>query len=146
LYLLRCLRILVCVLLMSVACTPSIADDEIVAIVHPSVEQEQISLSLAKQIFAMKLKQWPGDGPIKVFVLPDRYPLHVRFSKQILDLFPVQLRLVWDRQVFSGTGQAPQVVDSEEEMLRFVADTPGAIGYLSRQKVDEERIRMVEVH
>ncbi len=145
-YLLRFLRILVFVLLMGVGCHAALAEDEIVAIVHPSVEQEQISLSLAKQIFAMKLKQWPGDGPIRVFVLPDRYPLHIRFSKQILELFPAQLRLVWDRQVFSGTGQAPYMVDTEEEMLNLVASTPGAIGYLTKQKVDEERIRMVEVH
>jgi hypothetical protein len=46
-------------------------------------------------------------------------------------MFPYQLRRVWDRQLFSGTGQAPSVVTSQDEMLRRVAATPGAIGYVA---------------
>ena len=68
--------------------------------------------------------------PVKVYVLPDDDPLHLRFAKVVLGLFPYQLRRVWDRQLFSGTGQVPTTVMTEAEMIRRVAATPGALGYV----------------
>ena len=58
------------------------------------------------------------------------------FSKEKLNVFPYQLRAAWDRLVFSGTGQAPNTVSSSEEMLAKVASTPGAIGYLTKSRMD----------
>ena len=52
-------------------------------------------------------------------------------------IFPYQLRSAWDRLVFSGIGQAPIRVNSVEEMLDRVANTPGAIGYLWKTNIDE---------
>jgi hypothetical protein len=61
-----------------------------------------------------------------------------------LQLFPYQLRRAWDRQLFSGTGQAPTVVADEQEMLRRVAATPGAIGYASAVP-DDASVRALEL-
>ncbi len=46
-------------------------------------------------------------------------------------MYSYVLRAAWDRMVFTGTGLAPTVVRSEEEMRRRVRETPGAIGYVS---------------
>jgi hypothetical protein len=84
----------------------------------------------ARLYFTMRLKNWPNETLVKVFVLQDSDPVHRRFVNQILELYPYQLRRVWDRHLFSGTGQAPIKVASEEEMLDRVAKTPGALGYV----------------
>ena len=84
----------------------------------------------------MRLRTWQNGLPIRVFVLPDDAPLHSIFAKQKLNVFPYQLRSAWDRLVYSGTGQAPFVVHSEEEMYKRIASTPGAIGYLSDARID----------
>lgn len=84
----------------------------------------------------MRLRKWDDGSPIKVFVLPDNDPLHVAFSKNVLRVFPYQLRSAWDRLVFSGTGEEPLKVDSEQKMRELVSSTPGAIGYLSQPMVD----------
>ena len=63
--------------------------------------------------------------------------LHQTVSKERLNVFPYQLRSQWDRLVYSGTGQAPTKVNSVEEMLAKVANTPGAIGYLWRTDINE---------
>ncbi len=81
---------------------------------------------------------------MKVFVLPDDNPVHSAFVKTILGLFPYQLRRVWDRQLFSGTRQAPTTVADEDEMLRRVTTTPGAIGYLERAPRDD-RVKTLRV-
>ncbi|MGH8473458.1 MAG: hypothetical protein ACREVJ_13600, partial [Gammaproteobacteria bacterium] len=119
---------------------------------------EAIARNTLSAIFGMRLRAWEDGTPIRVYVLPDNHAVHVMFCKQILGVFPHQYRTAWDRLVFSGTGQAPLevgseeemrarvagasgeapvVVDSEEEMRTRVAGTSGAIGYLSRKMIDE---------
>jgi ABC-type phosphate transport system substrate-binding protein len=105
---------------------------------------ESLTRNEARLFFTMRLKNWPNGTLVKVFVLPDNNPLHIRFSNEVLGLYPYQLRRVWDRQIFSGTGQAPTTVSSEQEMLERVATTPGAIGYADGP-IDNSSIRVLEV-
>lgn len=85
----------------------------------------------------MRLRKWEDGSSIKVYILPDEHPLHVAFSKNVLRVFPYQLRNAWDRLVFSGTGEEPIRVASEQQMRDAVGNTPGAIGYLSPSMIDE---------
>jgi hypothetical protein len=82
-----------------------------------------------RDIFFARQTKWPNGDPIRVFVLPDRHPLHVRFSKEVLGVYPYQLRSTWDRILYSGTGVPPTVVNSPQEARERVDETPGAIGY-----------------
>ncbi|CAE6496039.1 conserved hypothetical protein [Nitrosomonas nitrosa] len=107
------------------------------AIVHPAVNFQQLSRNSLRAIFGMRQRAWPDGSPIRVFVLPDDAQLHNRFAKEKLNIFPYQLRSAWDRLIFTGTGQAPFLVNSEEEMRARVASTPGAIGYLKRVNIDD---------
>ncbi|MBN2701154.1 MAG: hypothetical protein JXR29_06865 [Methylothermaceae bacterium] len=93
----------------------------------------------------MRRRTWPDDTPIKVFVLPDNHPLHRAFCKKVLRIYPHQLRRIWDRNVFSGTGQAPIEVDSVEEMRKQIASMDGAIGYLGGEGLDTS-VKAVTVH
>jgi ABC-type phosphate transport system substrate-binding protein len=95
-----------------------------------------LSKSALSAIFGMRLRKWEDGSPIKVFVLPDDDPLHIAFSKYVLRVFPYQLRSAWDRLVFSGTGEEPIKVKSEQQMRTVVGSTPGAIGYLSKSMID----------
>ena len=113
-------------------------------VTNPSVVEKTISKSSLRAIFGMRLHAWPDGTAIRVFVLPDDSPLHIAFSKEKLNVFPYQLRLAWDRLVFSGTGQAPDTVNSPEEMLAKVASTPGAIGYLYKSKMDG-RVNVLQI-
>ncbi len=114
-------------LLMSTPCRLADAAD---IVVHPDVSQHEITLNTARLLFTMRLLRWPDDAKVRVFVLPDEHELHREFSKRSLDLYPRQLRRVWDRHLFAGSGAVPLEVDTVEEMLRRVAQTPGAIGYV----------------
>jgi len=113
-------------------------------IVNRDVTATHLTSLELRAIFTMRLRTWPDGLPIRVFVLGDNATAQVEFSKKILDMFPYQLRRYWDRLVFSGTGQAPIELNSVEEMRDRVASTPGAIGYLPDNLVDN-RIRVVKV-
>lgn len=108
-------------------------------VVNPSLAGEQdIKLNALRAIFSMRLRTWPDGTPVRVFVLDDDKDLHVKFAKKRLDIYPHQLRYSWDRLVYSGTGQAPTKVSSEKEMLEKVAATPGAIGYLPENLINDK--------
>ncbi|MDR4516740.1 MAG: substrate-binding domain-containing protein [Nitrosomonas sp.] len=118
--------------------TDVMADSHYQIVTHPDVNESNISKNYLRAIFSMRLRTWPNGVIIKVFVLPDDHKLHHEFSKEKLSLFPYQLRQSWDRLVFSGTGQAPTTVSSNEDMLSRIMNTPGAIGYLETTYVNDE--------
>ncbi|WP_245955294.1 hypothetical protein [Kushneria indalinina] len=113
------------------------AHESVVLIANPSANPGNMTRETVRAIFAMRQRTLPNGEAAHVFVLPDKHPLHERFTKEILGVYPHQLRLSWDRLVFSGTGQAPNEVGSIEEMRQRVASTPGGLGYLEKGAVDD---------
>jgi hypothetical protein len=104
------------------------SDPGVQVIVNRSVDVPSLSQYKLRTVFGMRLSSWPDGKAVQVFVLPDDHPLHRRFAKQRLGVFPHQLRRAWNNLIYSGLGQAPTVVASEQEMRDRVARTPGAIG------------------
>ena len=115
-----------------------------VIIAFPSTSESTISRSSLRAIFGMRLNKWPANTPVKVFVMKDDAPEHNAFSKILLQVFPNQLRLAWDRQVFSGQGQYPEQVASAQEMLSKIASIPGAIGYIKSSEVTNN-VRILQI-
>ncbi|MCG7599356.1 hypothetical protein MHM84_06125 [Halomonas sp. McH1-25] len=124
---------------LSLACLTSWADDpnDVIMIAHPNVRVDTLARDTARAIFGMRQRTWPDGQAVSVFVLPDSHPIHARFAKSLLDVYPHQLRLAWDRAVFSGTGQAPNRVSTQAELLHHVASTPGGLGYIQRGYVND---------
>lgn len=101
-------------------------------IVAPERKDVTIDRKLLLSIYLGRVTSWQDGAPIRVFTLPDGHPLHEQFVRQQLGTYPYVLRSTWDKLVFTGTGFAPTVVTTEQEMRRRVEQTPGAIGYLTR--------------
>lgn len=121
---------------------PALPAQELIA--NPALPSAPVDRNQLRLYFTMRLKLWDSRIPLTVFVLPDHHPLHEQFAKSVLGLFPYQLRQVWDRQLFSGTGQAPITVNSEQDMIERVATTPGAIGYAA-SGVSHPQVQILEI-
>ncbi|MBU2967367.1 substrate-binding domain-containing protein [Amphritea sp. 2_MG-2023] len=114
-------------------------------IVSQDVKEQTLNRNFLFAVFSMRVTRWPDGRPIRVFVLPDRNPLHRLFVKQHLQIFPYQLRNKWDRQVFTGAGSEPEQVDTMEEMYRKVSQNKGAIGYIEESfNLNLEKVRVVD--
>lgn len=87
---------------------------------------------------------WPDGRRITVFVLPRRHALHLRFSKEHLQMFPYQLDRIWNKLTYSGLGVAPIMLNTPEELMDAIRNTPGAIGYVENAK-DEEALHVVKI-
>ncbi len=129
-------------LVLMLAWLPSASVMAVEIVSHPGVSKSRLTVAELRAIFSMRLTHWSDSTPITVYVLPGGHPLHKEFSKKVLKLFPHQLQTTWDRLVYSGTGNAPTVVTSEEEMQRMLAATPGAIGYIDESK-EHENIKTI---
>jgi hypothetical protein len=119
-------------LLLSLGASHPVRAQSVQIIVNPDIRGVPLDRDLLRAIFTMRLRSWPNGAPVRVFVLPDSDPVSDQFYREQLGMYSYVLRSAWDRMVYTGTGLAPTVVHSEEEMRERVLSTPGAIGYLSR--------------
>ena len=123
-------RSLIALLLLLAVQTASAGTVEVIT--SPDLSDVDLSRPALRSIFTMRQREWPNGTPVRVFVLPDSHPSHDQFCREQLGIYPYVLRSLWDRMVFAGTGLAPTVVNSEQEMRNKVQSTQGAIGYVSR--------------
>ena len=123
------LRSAVVALMLIAGVTANSAGDVTVKVNGVQLPSGFLTQDHLREIFFVRITSWPNGLPIRVFVLPDQNPIHIRFTKEKLGVYPYQLRSAWDRMIYSGTGVPPTVVDSMEEMRARLKSTPGAIGY-----------------
>lgn len=116
--------------------------EDIVVIANRDVSITRLDRDSLRAIFAMRQRTWPDGQAVHVFVLPNDSDVHAAFAKERLAVFPHQLQLAWDRMVFSGTGQAPHRIRTQQEMLEAIASTAGSIGYIAREYLDE-RVQVI---
>jgi ABC-type phosphate transport system substrate-binding protein len=115
-------------------------------IVNENVMINTLSRHELRSIFSMRSVRWNDGSPIRVFVLPDQNTFHKSFVKSELDMFPYQLRMSWDRAVFSGTGAPPRKVSNIEDMVTRIRSTQGGIGYINDESIPlAEGVKIVQV-
>ncbi|WP_422667062.1 hypothetical protein [Billgrantia montanilacus] len=141
---LKRLRLLALMLLPLLTAFASADGHQVSLVAHPDVDTRTLTRDTTRAIFAMRQRTWPDGQAVRVFVLPSNHAVHGRFTKERLAVYPHQLQLAWDRMVFSGTGQAPNRVSSQPEMLERIATTPGALGYLEREYLDD-RVQVISM-
>jgi ABC-type phosphate transport system substrate-binding protein len=73
--------------------------------------------------------------------MPISSELRQKFSAAIFNQKPEDQEEYWNQQYYQGI-MPPAVLTSDEAILRFVAITPGAIGYVRRESVDD-RVKVV---
>lgn len=111
----------------------TIADSPIVTL---SLENLKL-IYLRKTLLDQTGKRWI---PLN---LPPSSELRRAFSMALFGLLPEDQEDYWNDQYFQGISP-PEVMASEEAVLRFIAITPGAIGYVHKQKADN-RVKILKV-
>lgn len=54
-------------------------------------------------------------------------------------MFPYQLERIWNQITYSGQGDSPVIVGSQQALIEAVYDTPGAVGYASEEQIEQVR-------
>ena len=114
-------------------------------ITHIDTKNKTVSISRLQSIFGLRIKAWNDDTPITLYTITPFKKDHQNFCKYILGIFSHQLQRSWDRLTYSGRANSPTIVSSFDEMIDAVANTPGAIGYIPRNKLNS-MVREVEIN
>lgn len=118
------------------------AGPEVLAVIVPQhagshvPAQQELAL-----IFNRKKLNWADGSRIRPVNLPADHPWRREFSLRVLKSLPEAQTQHWNSLYYHGVFP-PHVVASPEAMLRFVAETDGAVGYVSACSVDA-RVRPV---
>jgi ABC-type phosphate transport system substrate-binding protein len=103
-------------------------EEPIAVIVAPdhakSLKKDDLAL-----LFKRKKLFWVDGTKAQPANLPATHPLRRAFSQAVLGHTPEELEKYWNDLYFHGISP-PHVLASEEAVLRFIAETPGAIGYV----------------
>ena len=101
---------------------------EVKVIVNASV-RASVNAQDIEDIFLGKENTLPGG--IKVVPVDQAEEVRNEFYKKIAKKDPAQLKAYWSRLIFTGKGMPPKELASDAEVIRYVANNPDAIGYVS---------------
>ena len=107
---------------------PVFADVTIIA--NPDVPADTISQTNLKNIFLGNRVKWSNGDRID-FALCGNEALHQSFLRTYVGRTSSQFQMHWRNMVFTGKGRMPQTLNSEQAVIDYVANTAGAVGYVS---------------
>ncbi len=121
--------VLFMMMLYALSETKAIAEN-ILVIVNPGVTATAIDSSTVSTIYQAKKSKWDSGESINVAMLKSG-PVHEKFVKDIVDITPKNLLRIWRKVIFTGLGNPPNIFKTEKDLVNFVAETNGAIGYIN---------------
>lgn len=103
---------------------------EVVFIGNSSVPASTLSEYDVKNIF-LGIKPLWDDGAEIILVVQTDSSAHDEFLKKYIGKTSAQFTNYWKKQLFSGKGLVPPSKASDQEIINFVRQNKGAIGYVS---------------
>jgi ABC-type phosphate transport system substrate-binding protein len=82
-------------------------------------------------VFLKKVTRWAGGEVIRPVDLRPESAARAAFTEEILRRTVFAVKSYWQQLVFSGREVPPPEVDSDEQVIKFVLRSPGAVGYVS---------------
>jgi hypothetical protein len=116
-------------------------DEGIAVIVGPAAPVLSFDHLALRDVFLKRVVVDDRGVALVPLNLPAADPLRVAFTLALLGERPAFMQRYWNERYFHGV-TPPYVVRSQEAMLRFVAETPGAVGYVAACKADG-RVKVV---
>ena len=127
------LRRLAWVALLALAGTPAFAAPAL--IVHKDLAAEKLTAASVKAIFLGKKVSWDSGARVVLAVLKGG-PVAEDFLKAHVDQSASSFNNHWRRLAMTGGGTAPKVFEKEEDLRKFVSETPGAVGFVDSATAD----------
>lgn len=106
------------------------ADATYRVIVNPSVKGNQIPRGTLNSIFLRQAPRWGDGSPVQPVDQSFRSSIRRLFANDVHQRPIMELQIFWNRRMSNGV-MPPPVKQTDEEIVAYVASTPGAIGYVA---------------
>ena len=106
-----------------------------VLIGNKNIAGEKLDASTLKAVFLGKKVAWDAAGRVTLAVLKGGATAD-EFLQGAVEMNASTFNNHWRRLAMTGGGTAPKTFEKEEDLRKFVAETPGAIGFVDRAAAD----------
>ena len=116
---------------------PLLPQNGYIIIVNKSITDEVFNRADIESIFLGKKTRW-SNGIKTVPVTMKEGEIHEQFIREVIRKSLNAYMNYWRKMIFTGKGVMPVSFETNKEILQYVNNTPGAIGYLSDAvKIDD---------
>jgi len=126
----------------ALALLAEIARAEIVVIVASDNPVRELSNQEVADIFLGETDHFPGGSRAEPIDQVESSADRMAFYETVIRLSPVQLRMHWSKQIFTGRAYPPRQLGDAQTVRAAVSRNPRAIGYLDSRYVDDS-VRVV---
>jgi ABC-type phosphate transport system substrate-binding protein len=130
------MKVIVACILMLASTVSGAAATQVAVVAHPSVEERDLDSRRLLDIFTGAIKTWSGGVPIILVDHKEKTDAKVAFY-DYLGMSASRLKSIWMKNLLAGEGTPPESIAGEDELLKRIASTPGALGYVSLSKARE---------
>jgi len=118
---------------------------QVAIIAHKAAPEDTLSHAQLLDFYSCEIKTWRNKIPVVVFDLKPVSEIREAFYK-LLGKTPSRMKSIWLKKLLMGESNPPLALESEEEVLKKVAATRGAIGFVGKTKVtgDVKIIMVIE--
>lgn len=120
-------------------------DAQIAVVANKSINVNQLKKSQLIDIYTGEIRTWSSGDPIFVFDLKTEDETREDFYK-LIGRSSSRMKSIWMKKLLSGEGEPPKEFSSQESLIKKIATTKGAIGFVSIEKVtnDVKVIKIIE--
>ncbi len=112
------------------------AHAQVVVIVSAKNPISKLSPDQIAPIFLGQAVTFYNGGKAEPLDQAEGSPLRDDFYRQLAGKSAAQLKAHWAKQTFSGKGQPPKALLTNEEVVKMVAENPKYIGYVNKAAVN----------
>lgn len=100
-------------------------------IVNPHNAATSVERKFLEDAFLKKITAWPNDEVIRPADLAADSPVRRAFTRDILNRSVEAVKGYWQQRIFSGRDTPPPEFQRDEDVVQFVLNHDGGVGYVS---------------
>lgn len=112
----------------------AISDDveatKIIALISHQSHSE-LSINDLKLYYSLRKKLMKNGDRALLTTLDLDTQESIEVFRFLMGVYPYQIQRTWDRAVFSGRGSAPIILNESQQIITYVSQNTGALGYVS---------------
>jgi ABC-type phosphate transport system substrate-binding protein len=99
-------------------------------VAHLSTDAGALSRAEVSRLFLKKSLKWPDGSYVVPVDLPVGSATRDAFSRDVHGKTTAAVDAFWQKQVFTGRGLPPVTKPSDADVVEYIRNTPGAVGYV----------------
>ena len=135
--------IIFCAIIILAGMMVEAATPNLVVIANKGVKDATLSQNDIQDIYLGKKTKWSDNSEIKPAQLKEG-ELQDAFLKDLVKRSKRLYQNHWNKMVFTGQGFPPKTFKTQKELLEYVAETEGAIAYVTKGQ-ETTNVKLLEV-